>query len=710
MHGNRNNTSFPAKLAEYMRELSLTPEYPFLKYYQNLTRGFFSGAKIGTRGLLVQYEMGLGKSILAVAAAIDRMNDRQPIMLMAKSLSDNMRESIHKYVGMRAKSEPDWPIGRISGAELDAWIESNFSFVSMNAGNMLRQMGDAAMSGLLEQQLESIIALENLDGKFLIVDEAHNWFRAIVNGSKNARGLYDIVMKSKNLDLMFLTGTPIANDPFELVPCFNMLAGETILPEDYTEFRRLYVEDDGRIRNREKFQNRLFGLVSSQKHVWLDGNKGEFPERLPIVTVRVPMTPAQYVEYQLAREKERDEGSGGRKGPSARVALTKPKSKSSSSYRVKSRQLSNYYEGESSPKIDAIIANIGKHASPGLVYSQFTGAGGLTPFIRALIASGWKEYIVRVGGGGSASGVSGIGDVNYGPALPSVLDYLGGLLGGDRDTDYINDAGAAGMSLIEESVNVGMSGSTPIYTPADINGGDATAVDPNRKIFALISGDVPIEARIAIARAYNLREIDLLIISSTGAEGLDLKRTRHIHIMEPYWNWGRIEQIISRGVRNDSHIDLDASEKNVASYIYLSVPPDPRDTTITTDVELYEDALKTRIGNSSFVDAIDEISIECTLGGNRVCRHCSPTDEPLYSSDPAKDIRVRDPCVPIQDAIIDVYEIEIDGEQIQYSKAPDSAYGIIVYRVDPSLGAHIAVRESDPIYPRVYKKINEENE
>jgi hypothetical protein len=392
---NRNDTSFPAKLAEYMRNLALTPEYPFLKYYQNLTKGFFTGMRTGARGILVTYEMGLGKSILAIAAVIDRMNDRQPIMLLAKSLSDNMRESIHKYVGMRAKYDPEWPIGRLAGAELDSWIDANFSFVSMNAGNMLRQMGDAAMSGLLEQQLGDVAALENLDGKFLVVDEAHNWFRAIVNGSKNARGLYDVVMKSKNLDLLFLTGTPIANDPFELVPCMNMLAGEVVLPEDYIEFKRLYVTEDGRVRNREKLQNRLFGLVSSQKHKWLESS-GEFPERLPLTTVRVRMTPAQYVNYQLAREKERDEGSGGIRGKAARVALTKPKNKSSSSYRVKSRQLSNYdpvaHAGGVSPKIAAMIDNIGKHASPGLVYSQFTGEGGLAPFIRGLIAAGWSEY------------------------------------------------------------------------------------------------------------------------------------------------------------------------------------------------------------------------------------------------------------------------------------------------------------------------------
>lgn len=35
-----------------------------------------------------------------------------------------------------------------------------------------------------------------------------------------------------------------------------------------------------------------------------------------------------------------------------------------------------------------------------------------------------------------------------------------------------------------------------------------------------------------------------------GAEGLDFKNGRQIHIMEPWYNINGIEQIIGRGVRN----------------------------------------------------------------------------------------------------------------------------------------------------------------
>lgn len=54
-------------------------------------------------------------------------------------------------------------------------------------------------------------------------------------------------------------------------------------------------------------------------------------------------------------------------------------------------------------------------------------------------------------------------------------------------------------------------------------------------------------------------------ITSAGAEGLSLRNVRRVHIMEPYWNPVRTDQVKGRAVRICSHIDLEYSpepEKN----------------------------------------------------------------------------------------------------------------------------------------------------
>uniref|UniRef100_A0A6C0CYE9 Helicase C-terminal domain-containing protein n=1 Tax=viral metagenome TaxID=1070528 RepID=A0A6C0CYE9_9ZZZZ len=69
-------------------------------------------------------------------------------------------------------------------------------------------------------------------------------------------------------------------------------------------------------------------------------------------------------------------------------------------------------------------------------------------------------------------------------------------------------------------------------------------------------------------------KIQIMIISSAGAEGISLTAVRQVHILEPYWNFVRINQVFGRAIRLGSHNDLPESKRNVEQYLYLSVFPD----------------------------------------------------------------------------------------------------------------------------------------
>ncbi len=68
-------------------------------------------------------------------------------------------------------------------------------------------------------------------------------------------------------------------------------------------------------------------------------------------------------------------------------------------------------------------------------------------------------------------------------------------------------------------------------------------------------------------------------ITSAGAEGLSLKNVRQVHIMEPYWNSVRTDQVKGRAVRICSHTDLEynedpeVNERTVEIFTYVSVFP-----------------------------------------------------------------------------------------------------------------------------------------
>ena len=72
----------------------------------------------------------------------------------------------------------------------------------------------------------------------------------------------------------------------------------------------------------------------------------------------------------------------------------------------------------------------------------------------------------------------------------------------------------------------------------------------------------------------------VMIISSAGAEGISLTCVRQVHVLEPYWNYVRIDQVLGRAIRMRSHTGKDLKnpwlpkgEQNVEQYLYITELP-----------------------------------------------------------------------------------------------------------------------------------------
>jgi hypothetical protein len=122
--------------------------------------------------------------------------------------------------------------------------------------------------------------------------------------------------------------------------------------------------------------------------------------------------------------------------------------------------------------------------------------------------------------------------------------------------------------------------------------------------------------------------IKVLMITSSGAEGISLKNVRYVHITEPYWHPVRTEQVIGRARRICSHQELPEELRTVEVFLYLMVfskeqlktdicLPDKSKidnlTRVTTDEALYEIAtIKENITNK-ILNAVKEASFDCAL-------------------------------------------------------------------------------------------------
>ncbi len=86
------------------------------------------------------------------------------------------------------------------------------------------------------------------------------------------------------------------------------------------------------------------------------------------------------------------------------------------------------------------------------------------------------------------------------------------------------------------------------------------------------SGNITPAVREKLVKDYNANKLKALLISSAGAEGLDLKGTRLVQLLEPHFNEEKEKQIIGRGARYLSHAALPPDKQNLLVQRYLAKP------------------------------------------------------------------------------------------------------------------------------------------
>jgi len=118
-------------------------------------------------------------------------------------------------------------------------------------------------------------------------------------------------------------------------------------------------------------------------------------------------------------------------------------------------------------------------------------------------------------------------------------------------------------------------------------------------------------------------KIKIILGSESAAEGLDFSYIREVHILDPWFHLNKIEQVIGRGIRNCSHIDLKKDERNVRIYLYASIKSlNPRNDIETIDLEMYRKAeQKSRqMGEIEYLLKTNSVDCEINIEGNKFLR------------------------------------------------------------------------------------------
>lgn len=398
---------------------------------------------------------------------------------------------------------------------------------------------------------------------------------------------------------------------------------QSLFPEDEERFLDYFIDargDQEKLKNKNLLRRRILGLVS-----YYSSRKEGFPDVEIHPPKEIEMSNYQYQLYELAREElERKlEKLAAQRGKSKKRGTQKIPS----NFRVYSRQFSNFVFPEEIPRPfrkPELVLSVSKKNNSNNNQKEIQNMMKKESDMQENESQISKDYQKRMD-----KAISQLKEKanqyltpdalknKYSPKMAAMLEQV---------------KKANGLSLVYSNFRK-MEGIEVFSQILKQNGFinymnilEKKVSNKNLKgkpTFAIFSGEEDFKLRNKLIKIFtspdnkNGNIIKILMITRAGAEGLDLKNIRQVLIMEPYWNDIRIDQVIGRAVRRNSHVDLPSKERKVDVYIYQSIlSQQQRQQTkekTSTDQYLMEVARRKKALIGEILEIMKEMAVDCDL-------------------------------------------------------------------------------------------------
>jgi len=517
------------------------------------------------RNLLMIHGTGTGKTCSAIQVAEEyilrpEFQDKKVMIVASAAVQDNfqtqlfdmIRVNIDTIAGtleskqctgrryldmlMRIESEPkNW-----NNPDIRAKLERTSSLIIKEFYEFIAysSFGTLIMSKLggTEKDIDREWVHENFDNRLLIIDEAHN-IRESTNdeGMKGVtRGLENLVKTAEGLVLVFLTATPMYDTYSEIAFYMNLFLWND-RKQKFNEAVKVtdFFNPDATLKSGpggERFRTWCQNYVSFVK----GENPFTFPFRLPppksisrelnTSFLGKPIAPADRIQYLSLVESE-----------------------------AKGIQLSTLTGTE---KVDD------DEKKRVLMQSTLIVPPGNKSFIELFKTAG-KQYAY-------------VGEPFLTPeALPNhAAKFVTVLKSIDQGTGvclvYSNFValGARLFAMALEEHGYAPFTGTPLLASTSYTGN-------TKGRYILLTSDsseAEISKLLSSVKKPNNRDgsqIRVVVAGPIVSEGVDFRYMRQIHVLDPWWNMSRIEQVVGRGLRTCSHQILPFEEQNCTVYFHV---------------------------------------------------------------------------------------------------------------------------------------------
>jgi hypothetical protein len=495
-----------------------------------------------------------------------------------------------------------------------------------------------------------------------IIEEAHNFIKNVYNNIVSGTGqrastIYNYIQNEKKEDdttrIIIMSGTPAVNEPYELALIYNLMRPDTF-PKDEQKFNELYIGAIGAYETLKPemenlFMRRIMGLTS----YYVGATPDTFAERINIdkslIMDKYHQDVYEYYEY-IEEQIQKTQFKRKQKSSTFQVYTrqacnfvfphiseeingeTRPRPKQFSDKDIKlfdEGKLENLEKGKDvneylkyTNKFLTLTKNYFDKIHNDDIKNKYTIDNDIKTFIdkyKMKFSEFWeyenKKSKLLLSLYSCSAKIVAIIFYIFRSAGP-VIFY----------SNYVKMEGLEifklYLSYFKYSEYDGKGG-LDYFRYIEYHGGiDKVQREKNRTTYNDIKN---IDGKI----------IKIIMISPAGSEGITLENTRQIHILEPYWNETRIEQLIARGIRFCSHKNIPIKDRSVEVYRYKIIRANKKQTTD----QLIEYIAKSKENLiQSFLSAVRKSAVDCELFKNANMMkeeyQCFKFDEPSLFDKP----------------------------------------------------------------------------
>lgn len=509
--------------------------------------------------------------------------------------------------------------------------------------------------------IEKVKKADSSKTSVFIIDEAHKFINNVYNNissknGKRAQIIYDYIQQEKkenvNTRIMLLSATPVVNNPFEFALIFNLLRPETF-PTSESIFEQIFISSTNfaslNENTKNMFQRRIMGLVS----YYIGATPDKFAQKT-VHYVNIPMEKYHQEVYDYFEKIEKDK---------EKIMLTMSRGKvgdQMSTYSSYTRQACNFVfpiiseeiNGEKRPRpskfkikeSEALVIDEGKNLEKkNSLIKKNTNVLEYLKTIRIFVNS-FIDFLKELLRKDKVNNYTIQDDIKkfyeyndfvefyekekkksellkgmytYSPKFVRIIFNI--LLTKGTVLLYSNYVEMEGLQLFKVYIN--FLGFVSMDEDKEFNKSnlDTKKLSKDGLRYCEFHGGIEKDVRRINKEIFNKSEnkygkhCKIIMISPAGAEGINLNNVRQVHILEPYWNEVRIEQVIGRALRFCQHKDLPLEERKVDVFRYKMIRKNKQET---TDEKLENISRKKNNLLSSFIEAVKEVAVDCELFKN----------------------------------------------------------------------------------------------